>query len=117
MASISQERFLQFADLALAAFNSKNESIKAQAQEILNLTEQLAEALSNDAADAEAITQAQVDAEAAKATLAEVAAKNERENQELVDAIGSLEVELGISPVPTPLPAPVPTEPEPTPVV
>lgn len=107
--SITQERFMQFADLAVTAFNAKTAENQALAEENLKLKEQLVVALSNDKADADKIVQAENDAALAKQALADSITKSQKENQDLIDAINALQDKLGI-PTPTPV-EPTPAEP------
>lgn len=95
--AITAERFQEFAELFLAAYNSvktENASLKDQ---LGSCPAQLAEALANDAADAATIAEAQAAKVAAEENLATLSAKSEADNQALLDAIAKLQSDLGLS--------------------
>lgn len=98
---------MEFAELALSAFQAKNNYIQQLLGENASLKVNLAEALANDVADSERITEAEKQAETAKAELDNLLATTREQDQKLVDAIQNLQGQLGIE---APLPK-IPVEP------
>lgn len=96
--SITAEKFQEFAELALTAFNSQKVENASLKDEIVVVRQQLAEALlANEAADAETIRIAKESEAVAEENLRTLSTKSEADNQALLDAIAKLESDLGLT--------------------